>query len=267
MTRIKRIRLALPTLSALVVSALLVSSAVAAPASFELYICESQPLVADPNNPQLAAQAASASQIQLLSGRDMPYMQLWNTSPVSSDASITRFSLTLSSAMSNYYNFDWAKSIQMSPGMTANFIFPDNLDGSLRSNAIEVEFTGFTTDKFIRFQTDIDNDFGNINMFTDYRKVLFDLNGFSTANNALVDLDFNDPVDGDAFYSDVLPNFTASGQTAIGMQFLPCAFHDNVGAFAAGGSSIPVPEPSTWALALVGMAGLAYGFRRSRTAR
>ncbi len=155
----------------------------AGPVNFELRISESAALVANPGNVQLSAQAANSTQHELLMARDMPYMQLMNTSPPGTDQ-IVRFSITVGDLFTNVHHYDWIKVVDASPGITWAIVMPDGDNGGVRTDAIDVLFTGFTTGKFFRFQTDIDNDVGNTDMFTDYRTVLFDMNGSNATDNA-----------------------------------------------------------------------------------
>lgn len=233
-------------------------SAQAGPVNFELRISESAELTANPGNVQLSAQAANATQHELLAARDMPYIQLMNTSPPGTDQ-IVRFSITVGDLFNNQHHFDWLKVVDFSPGITWAIVMPDGDNGGVRSDAIDVFFTGFTPGKIIRFQTDIDNDIGNTDMFTDYRTVLFDMNGNNATDNSLVTVQFQQspglPL---AVASDFLPDYAFLEPTNIGIQFGPCG-PDAVKTFSAAGSAFVIPEPGSLALTLMGFAAVAVG--------
>jgi hypothetical protein len=111
----------------------------------------------------------------------------------------------------------------------------------------------------IRFQTDIDNDTGNTDMFTDYRTVLFDMNGNNATDNSLVTVQFQQspglPL---AVASDFLPDYPFLEPTNIGIQFGPCG-PDAVKTFSAAGSAFVIPEPGSIALTLMGFAAVVVG--------
>jgi hypothetical protein len=237
---------------------LLVPTAQAGPVNFELRISESAALVANPGNVQLSAQAANSTQHELLMARDMPYMQLMNTSPPGTDQ-IVRFSITVGDLFTNVHHYDWIKVVDASPGLTWAIVMPDGDNGGVRTDAIDVLFTGFTTGKFFRFQTDIDNDVGNTDMFTDYRTVLFDMNGSNVTDNALVTVQFQQspglPL---AVASDFLPDYPFLEPTNVGIQFGPCG-PDAVKTFTAAGSAFVIPEPGTIGLMILGLVAVAIG--------
>jgi hypothetical protein len=240
------------------------AAAQAGPVNFELRISESAELTANPGNVQLSAQAANSTQHELLAARDMPYMQLMNTSPPGSTDQIVRFSITIGDLFNNQHHFDWVRVVDFSPGITWSFVMPDGDNGGVRSDAIDVFFTGFTPGKIIRFQTDIDNDTGNTDMFTDYRTILFDMNGNNATDNSLVTVQFQQspglPL---AVASDFLPDYPFLEPTNIGIQFGPCG-PDAVKTFSAAGSAFVIPEPGSFALTLVGCVAVAVGCVVSR---
>jgi PEP-CTERM motif len=244
--------------AALLALGALAQSAQAGPVNFELRISEVAELTANPGNVPLSAQAANATQHELLAARDMPYMQLMNTSPPGNDQ-IVRFSITIGDLFNNQHHFDWVRVVDFSPGITWAFVMPDGDNGGVRSDAIDVFFTGFTPGKLIRFQTDIDNDGGNTDMFTDYRTVLFDMNGNNATDNSLVTVQFQQspglPL---AVASDFLPDYPFLEATNIGIQFGPCG-PDAVKTFSAAGSAFVIPEPGSLALTLMGFAAVAFG--------
>jgi hypothetical protein len=240
----------------------------AGPVSYELRLSENAFVTVDPLNPSVLQQAASVSQHELFSMRDMPYLQLMNTSPASNSASeITRFSLTIGNLMNNQQHFDWVRVIDASPGITVQFVMPDTVNNGVRSDAIDVLFTGFTPGKLVRFQTDIDNDQGNVDVFTDFRQVLFDLGGTSTADNAVSTVHFREPGLPPGTVQQVLPDFAQLGPTNLGFRLISECGPESVQPYSAGGSLEIIPEPSTFVLLSCGLVGLvAYCRRRPRQA-
>ncbi len=240
------------------------SAAIAGPVSYELRICEDAYCTLDPGNPAYAQQAANLTQHELFSMRDMPYMQLMNTSPAGSGAELVRFSLTIGDLMNNQHHFDWIKMIDYSPGISWQFVMPDVVNGNLRSDAIDIVFSGFTPGKIIRFQTDIDNDQGNIDIFTDYRQVLFDLGGNNSSDNALTTAFFSEPGQPVAVSSNLLPDFAQLGPTNLGFRLISECGPESVNPYIHAGSAFVVPEPSTFGLLAMGLVAFG-GFVRVRS--
>ncbi len=178
--------------------ALLSSFAQATPtASYYLAIAEDNDVVhlaatANDSQANLAAYmtaqkyAAWKTQQELLAFRDYPYFELTNTS-TDPTAAITHFRLAIDP--SRPYNFDTVFYIDSSPGINYVINGLDTIQNGLRSDYIDFTFTGFTADKFFRWRSDIDNDTGNINFYTDYRTVLTDAGGLPASSNALVNVD------------------------------------------------------------------------------
>lgn len=230
----------------------MVSPLSAAPVSYELRLSENAYVTVDPSNSTILQQAGNVSQHELFSMRDMPYIQLMNTSPTP-NAEITRFSLTIGNLMSNLHHFDWARVIDVSPGITFQAVMPDTGNGNVRSDAIDFIFTGFTPGKLIRFQSDIDNDQGNVDLFTDFRQVLFDLGGSSMSDNAVATATFSAPGLLSNSIQRTLPDFAQIGPTNLGFRLLSECGPESVQPFVDVTVGELVPEPGTIGLFASGL--------------
>jgi|GEM_PF-1924329 len=233
--------------------------------SYELRIAEDEKVVANPNDMMAQMMAAWKTQHELLAARDMPYFQILNTS-TEPNALITNFKLSLLNPLNNE-NFDALSSFVVSPGITYAVVTPADGQGGLRSDMIEINFTGFTPGKFVRFRSDVDCDTGNINMFCDYRTVLTNLSGpYGNSPPGLPPKSQSSVV----FSSTVLPfqippqplpDFNAFKPTTTGIGFRSAYSMDSVSPLITGGF---IPEPGTWMmLGLLSFAG-AFGWGRSR---
>jgi hypothetical protein len=199
--------------------------------------------------------AAWKTQQELLAFRDYPYFEITNTSTDAVSA-ISHFRITIDP--SRAYNFDTVFYIESSPGITYQINGLDTIQNGLRSDYIDLTFTGFTADKFFRFRSDIDFDTGNINMFTDYRNVLTDAGGLNASTNALVNVDMT----GASFSGRIPPN-QLMGPYFTGTSFRTEHAMDMVQPYVMGDTSV-IPEPTSW-LALgtfVGAAGIFYRRRQ-----
>lgn len=241
---------------------------VTVPVSYELRLSENAWVTVDPTNASILQQAGNVSQHELFSMRDMPYLQLINTSYATAGAEITRFSLTIGDLMNNLHHFDWAKIIDASPGVTWQFVMPDAVNGNLRSDAIDIVFTGFTPGKYIRLQTDIDNDQGNVELFTDFRQILFDLGGGNQADNAKATASFSAPGYLPDSFQLPIPEFAQLGPTNLGFRLLSECGPESVQPYVAQQvGQLAIPEPGTIGLLACGLVVLGCAAHRRRVAR
>lgn len=194
-----------------------------------------------------AAHAQTTGYSLQLSGNNFnePVLRLTNTSDA---AQLTAFSLTIGDTA---FNFDSVSNENVTPvgSLTFSLVTPDR-DGSggVRSNSVEYTFAGFDPGELFLFETDVDPD--SINQTVDYRTVLFDLGGSSSADNSLVSVLFSNGVT----LSGNLPDFTPN--TA------------NTYLFAQSQQAPPpgaaIPEPGTFALAGSGLLPLLGMIRRRK---
>lgn len=203
--------------------------------------------------------AAWKTQQELLAFRDYPYFELTNTS-TDPAAAISHFRIAIDP--SRAYNFDTVFYIESSPGITYTINGLDTVQNGLRSDFIDFTFTGFTADKFFRWRSDIDNDSGNINFYTDYRTVLTDAGGLSAATNALVNVDMTNGTS----FSDRIPPGQLMGPFFTGTAFRAEHTMDMVQSYVVGGAEV-VPEPTSW-MAMGSLAGLGVlVYRRRQSAK
>jgi PEP-CTERM motif len=217
--------------------------------------------------------AAWNTPAQLAMERNRPYLMLTNTSTVANggdgNASLTSFSMTIGDTTQN---FDWARLVSLSPGVTATLVTPDTLDNNIHSQVVTYNFTGLMPGKEVIFQIDIDPNMATASPFTDYRQVLFKLNGGANpAGNSATSATFNDPTlpvgQQDISVGPTLwENPVDPKPTVFGMEFVTRYMADHVTSFATGNIS-SVPEPSSIALAGIATVGLIAGWRRSKSHR
>ncbi|MEX2139433.1 MAG: hypothetical protein WD894_09240 [Pirellulales bacterium] len=240
----------------------------AGPVSFELRLSESAQVTVDPTDESLRQRVANLNPHELFSMRDTPYVQLMNTSPAGSPAEIFRFSITIGDLQNNLQHFDWVRIVDFSPGITWQFVMPDAVNGSVRSDAIDILFSGFTPGKLVRFQTDIDNDQGEVDLFTDFRQVLFDLGGNNMFDNAFAAAHFREPGLPTAVAGAFLPDFAQLGPTILGFRANDgwgLKGPDTVQSLIVGGAAFVIPEPGTFALLSCGVVVFVCFRRRHAT--
>lgn len=196
------------------------------------------------------------TQTELLAYRDNPYFEITNTS-TDPTAAISHFRIAIDPTRP--YNFDTVLYIQSSPGITYAINGLDTIQNGLRSDFIDLTFTGFTANKYFRFRSDIDNDAGNVNFYTDYRTALTDAGGGNPATNALVNVNMSNG----ANFSSHIGGAQLMSQFFTGTNFQTYHGIDMVQPYVMGNVSA-VPEPTSW-LALgsvLSIGGLYYRHRQ-----
>jgi hypothetical protein len=257
----------------LALAALLASFAAQARAeaiSYSLSFCENLDVLKDPTNATLAANASKLTQHTLMMQRTNPYLELRNTSE---QAMLTQFTLSIGDLTKN---FDWAKAVETSDGVSFTVESVDGVMGGTKSDLLTISFSGFEPGDFVRFRFGVSADDPNASMIQDYRTILFDLNGDDDlTGNSLVTVDFESGGE-TAQLSDQLPNFSMNGlTTATNMAFPngPCFDHVVPFHFDAEGTLDPdpgpqVPEPGSVVLLGCGLVGLVgWKLRRRRQGR
>lgn len=229
--------------------------------SYDLHICEDYDLLQNPMDMNLAMMAAWKTQHELLAARDAPYFELKNTSNDPS-SKITRMKISLGDVAATA-NFDTLQMLYVSPGITYSIVGLDQVQGGLRSDTLEIVFTGFVPGSVVRFRSDIDCDAGNPDTFCDYRTMLFDMNGNSKLDNASVKVNFTSAVlPGVQIPINNLPDYAMTAPTTTGIGFKSGYTMDHVEAFGFSDQVIrteTVPEPSSivacGALTMLGFIG------------
>ncbi|MGV3719660.1 MAG: PEP-CTERM sorting domain-containing protein [Actinomycetota bacterium] len=128
------------------------------------------------------AQAQTVGYTLTISGNaNVPTFHVTNDSTAGID--ITGFNVTIGDTSHNY---DAVTNITHTAGVNAALVTPDSNDGgAIRSDNVQLTFTGFSPGRFLEFDADVDVD--NSNSTEDYRTVLFNNGG---AANAVVTVTF-----------------------------------------------------------------------------
>ena len=224
--------------------------------SYDLRISESLSVLKNPNDKHAQMMAAWTTPATLAMARNRPYLMLTNTSTVDNggdgNADLTSFSMTIGDTSQT---FDWSRLVSASPGVGVTLVTPDTLDNHSKNDVITYSFTGFTPGKDIIFHIDIDPKSNTANPFSDYRQVLFTLNGGSnTAGNSETSATFLDNNHTINMGPTPWDNPMDNGPTVIGMQFVSHYMNDHVTSYQTGDVGlVPVPEPSSFALAVIGI--------------
>ena len=249
-------------LAALLAAGLSANVALAGTVSYSIRVSENLSVLRNPSNSNVAMMAALQTSHQLLVDRNMPYFELLN---LSDTAEITSLSLTIGDTSSN---FDFAAFIEASPGVNFAVTQGDSAPGGIKTDVLHLSFTGLGPNEFVRFRTDIDADVGSA--LSDYRQVLFDLNGGNTSDNSIVTVNFDDPGFPDATLTGPLQDFSgpAAAQPLISQQLIrACATAPSPVVVSFGQTQTGeqfVPEPGTNALLAIGGLGMLVMFRRNR---
>jgi MYXO-CTERM domain-containing protein len=260
----------LPALSALLVFAASARFVAAQTVSYDLDVSENLQVLNNQGNGMIAMHAAWQTPAQLAMARNMPFIKLTNTSTPSNGgtgfADMTSFTMTIGDTTQN---FDWVKLIPQytSPGITTTIVTPDQINGGVHSDKVILNFTGFSPGKTVEFRVDIDPNSPKANPFSDYRNVFFKLNGGeNTDGNSVTSATFFDTKSLQTITTDEAPfENQVDHNTHIGLQFHAEYMGDNVRWFQTGNVASAVPEPGTFVLGGLGLAGVALAaFRRRK---
>jgi hypothetical protein len=234
--------------------------------SYELRLGADEGLIEDPDDPVAALLAAWHTQHDLQLARNMPYVQLINTSEMAS-TEITKFTMTIGDTD---HNFDWAQVVATSPGVDVTIDLIDTVENGLRGDVLELGLANFVKDAFVRFRVDLDPDAGDAFPLGDFRTILFDANGNDSEDNSRIEVTFDDP-DG---IEPVTVVSHLEDYVVVGPLFVAPAFHahsvtDHVEVFPAGGEGylevgVAVPEPHTGTLLVLGLWAMWFWRRRDK---
>ncbi len=225
--------------------------------SYSLTLCEDLDVLKDPTNKTLAMNAGWKPQHTLMMERTSPYVELKNTSD---SALITQLSMSIGDLSKN---FDWAKMVEVSPGVSITVLTVDSVMGGTKSDTLTISFSGFAPGDFVRFRMGLSDDNPNASLLQDYRAILFHLDGNNPSSNSTVSVDFQSN-SGTSTLTDQLPNFSMGGMsTSTSMAFPHQYGMDTVMPFQLTGSgsttdetsTATVPEPASILLLGCGLAG------------
>jgi len=261
-------------------AAIVVASQVAihhAPAgtiAYTLRSSESLSVLKNPSNSSIATLAAMQNTFKLMNDRNMPFFELKNSS---ASANITELRLAVGDSAST---FDFASLIDASPGVTFAVTGGDTVPNGIKTDTLQLTFTGFSPGKTVRFRTDIDADVGNA--LDDYRRVLMDTAG-TVGNRSVASVTFAETglPDMTISASDWTSGLSAAAAAQVAARCVITTQSDNIAVFSLSQSGLqspqpggegnetpppPLPEPATNVLMALG-GGLAMFFARRQRRR
>jgi hypothetical protein len=149
------------------------------------------------------------------------------------------------------YNFDFASNINGPAGGSVTFNMPDLANGGLRSNIIDVDFSGFDPSEAVNFSVDIDPDSsdGTVN----FKSIFFNNPG---SQNSMLFVSFS----GGSYLTTTIPDYSGPASnifTFLGSQEL----------VGTGPIESAVPIPGTLAIVAAGLVGIGITGRQPRKAR
>jgi len=211
-----------------------------------------------------SSMSTNAMASDLIGKYNNPWLKLTNTSE---DATLNKFVISIGDDDFNY------SMITLGNKVGTFDVDVNIIDGGKN---LELVFANFNPGETVYVKFQIRPDDASDYQFPDFRTVLFDANGNSTADNAAITAVFNDPVTKqDDTITGKLPDFDTSGNSNLpsGCPRCMCFALTNsstIDAFNFSQSNNlvppPVPEPSSWLLMLLGSA-LALGSYRLRKLR
>lgn len=217
---------------------------------FKFSMAAKRDLLEYPGNETVAHMAAWDSPSGLQMARNMPFLELENTSLT---AEIISFTMTIGDPG---FFFDYVQNIEMPAGINfiATLLSPDMMDDGSGASLIHFEFDNFVPGAVLRFQTQLHPYASTLFNYPDYRQVLFDLNGSNNTDNSILTVTFDDPANPRVVVvQEQLEDYHISTPTVLGVGHRAYSVMDHVDVF---GTLAGVPEPSSLLLCGLGFACL-----------
>lgn len=216
-------------------------------AGYSVKFSEKEAVLINPDDPLAEKAAAWDHPFQRIYDRNMPWIEITNEGE--STAEITQFLLTIGDT-----DFSFSADHFGGPIMPSTSNPPDvGIAASVESGGdlLVLNLTNFDPDESIRFRIKIDPDDPDGFPHPDFRRVLFDMNGNDTSDNAQVELQFSNGIVTRQVVQ-TLPDFAVEGPIFSESNIRPYSAMEPVGVFEIT-DQVPIPEPSTWIIAaLVG---------------
>jgi len=217
-----------------------------------LHFGETQYVAENPGDLTAQMMAGWQSQHVLLVQRKLPF---FNLTLASNAPELKTLTIALDPTKAAGYSFDFLKAFSLPAGVTVNTVGPNATLGAVVGDTLTMNFTGLTAGKSVTFQTDLISDPAGANIYPDYRYVLFQAQqakfvGTFADGSSLVLSPGNIM---DSFYG---------GPGAMGIR--SGYGMDTVTTFDVKFDSQPVPEPSTFAMGGIGIAGMVFVVRHRR---